>query len=170
MVWISNEIWNPEAQPIEIHTNAGQKCLDFEWSSFQMVGTIAISMAKAQSFWKPDHLKSNLQKVRISNVSRFQMVGFQNPSVKRFLVGPLFFFRCSGNSWSTIDEPHPESPLSQVSVGENVVWAVGRDRKVWFRNGIHGAGAGESDSLAKGTKWIEMVGQLQMISKLRSKL
>jgi tectonin beta-propeller repeat-containing protein 1 len=70
-----------------------------------------------------------------------------------------------GTSWSVIDEPRPESPLSQVSVGENVVWALSRDRKVWFRNGLHGGGAGESDVLAKGTKWIEMVGQLQMISK-----
>jgi Propeller len=52
-----------------------------------------------------------------------------------------------------------------VSVGENVVWAISRDRKVWFRNGIHGGGAGESEALAKGTKWIEMVGNLQMISK-----
>ncbi len=71
----------------------------------------------------------------------------------------------SGVAWAIIDEPRPESPLSQVSVGENVVWALSRDRKVWFRNGLHGAGAGESESLAKGTKWIEMVGQLQMISK-----
>ena len=29
------------------------------------------------TFWKPDHLKSNLQKAQISNVSRFLMVGFQ---------------------------------------------------------------------------------------------
>ena len=28
-----------------------------------------------------DHLKSDLQKVRIFNVSRFQMVGFQIPTV-----------------------------------------------------------------------------------------
>ena len=60
MVRILNGIQNPEAQPFEIWTNGchfvkkhlkcGQKCLDFEWSSFQMVGTIAIAMAKAQSF------------------------------------------------------------------------------------------------------------------------
>ena len=56
--------------------------------------------------------------------------------------------------------------MSQVSVGENVVWAISRDRKVWFRNGIHGGGAGESEALAKGTKWIEMVGTLQTISEL----
>ena len=30
---------------------------------------------------KPDHLNSHLQRVRISNVSRFQMFGFQNPTV-----------------------------------------------------------------------------------------
>ena len=51
-------IWNPEAQSFEIQTNSrnfvynhlksGQKCLDLEWASFLMVGTIAI--AKAQPF------------------------------------------------------------------------------------------------------------------------
>lgn len=67
-----------------------------------------------------------------------------------------------------MDEPRPESPLSQLSVGENVVWAITRDRKVWFRNGIHGGGAGESEALARGIKWIEMVGNLQMISELKA--
>ena len=35
---------------IENHLKSGQKCLDFEWSSFQMVGTIAKAIAKAQPF------------------------------------------------------------------------------------------------------------------------
>ena len=53
MVWISNRIWKPEAQLFEIQTNgrhfvknhlkSGQKRQDFEWSGFQMVGTIAIA-------------------------------------------------------------------------------------------------------------------------------
>ena len=45
MVWILNGIWNPDAQPFEIRTNG---CIfsvcnpDFEWSRFQMVGSIAL--------------------------------------------------------------------------------------------------------------------------------
>ena len=47
------------------HLKSGQKRSDFEWSGFQMVGTLAIATAKA--IWKPGHLKSDLQKVWISN-------------------------------------------------------------------------------------------------------
>ena len=74
-VQILNGIRNPEAQPLEIHTNghhfvknhlkSGQNCPDFEWTSFQMVETLA--MVIYLTLWKSDHLKSNLQKVRISN-------------------------------------------------------------------------------------------------------
>jgi hypothetical protein len=49
-------------------------------------------------------------------------------------------------------------------VGENSVWALSRDRRVWFRNGVRAASSGDSESMAKGTKWIEMVGELIMIS------
>ena len=59
MVWISNGIWNPEVQPFEIRHHfvrnqlkSRQKCLDFEWSGFQIVGTIVIAIAKV------DHLKT----------------------------------------------------------------------------------------------------------------
>ena len=55
IVWILNGFCTPEAQPFELRTNghhfvkhhlkSGQKCPDFEWSSFQMVGTIAIAKA-----------------------------------------------------------------------------------------------------------------------------
>ena len=48
---------------------SGQKHPDFEWSGFQIVGT------------RPDHLKTHFQKVRISNVTGFPMVGFQIPTV-----------------------------------------------------------------------------------------
>ena len=58
IVWILNRIWNPETQPFKIRTNSGhfvknhlkslQKCLDFKWSGFRMVGAIAI--AKTQPF------------------------------------------------------------------------------------------------------------------------
>ena len=63
-----------------------------------------------------------------------------------------------------MDSPDPASHISHVSVGENAVWALSRDRRVWFRNGIRAASCGESESLAKGSKWIEMVGELHMLS------
>ena len=70
----------------------------------------------------------------------------------------------TGTSWCEVDCPDPKSHISHVSVGESCVWALSRDRRVWLRNGIRSASAGESESLAKGTKWIEMVGELHMIS------
>ena len=71
----------------------------------------------------------------------------------------------SGTGWCELDSPNPgQSHLSHVSVGENSVWALSRDRKVWFRNGIRANSAGSNENLAKGSKWIEMVGELHMIS------
>ena len=54
-------------------------------------------------------------------------------------------------------DPPGSSPLSTVAVGNHVVWAVTRDKCVWFRNGIHGGGSGESEALARGVKWVGMV-------------
>ena len=83
MVWILNENWNPEAQPFEIcknghhfvksHLKCRQKCLDFEWSSFWMVGTIAIAKAPFENWtiWNSTFKKS-----------RFPMVRFQIPTVQ----------------------------------------------------------------------------------------
>ena len=62
----------------------------------------------------------------------------------------------TGQSWSVLDPPGL-SPLSTVAVGNHVVWAVTRDKSVWFRNGIHGGGSGESEALARGVKWVGMV-------------
>ena len=39
-------------------------------------------------FWKHDHLKSDLQKVNILNVSRFWKVGFQIPILKYYIRDP----------------------------------------------------------------------------------
>ena len=59
MVQISNwtEIWKPDylksRQMVAIvknHFKSGLKCPDFEWSSFQIVGTIVIAIAKAHPF------------------------------------------------------------------------------------------------------------------------
>ena len=73
----------------------------------------------------------------------------------------------TGNSWSVLDPPGPNSPLSTVAVGNHVVWAISRDKTVWFRNGIHGAGSGESEALARGTKWVGMV-SLKSFSKFET--
>ena len=54
--------------------------------------------------------------------------------------------------------------LNMVAVGDHAVWAISRDRRVWFRNGIHGGGSGDSEALARGVKWVGMVGELSMIS------
>ena len=48
--------------------------------------------------------------------------------------------------------------------GNHAVWAISRDRRVWFRNGIHGGGSGDSEALARGVKWVGMVGEMSMIS------
>jgi tectonin beta-propeller repeat-containing protein 1 len=69
-----------------------------------------------------------------------------------------------GQSWSILDPPGPSSPLSMVAVGMNVVWAITRDKSVWFRNGIHGGGSGDSEALARGVKWVGMVGEMSMLS------
>ncbi|XP_059099157.1 tectonin beta-propeller repeat-containing protein-like isoform X1 [Tigriopus californicus] len=70
----------------------------------------------------------------------------------------------TGMVWSEVESPDPSSQLSHICVGESAVWALSRDRQVWFRNGIRAASAKDSESLAKGSKWIEMVGELQMLS------
>ena len=73
----------------------------------------------------------------------------------------------AGTGWGEVDAPADgKSPLSHVGVGENAVWALSRDRRVWFRNGIRAAASsgGDNESMARGTKWIEMVGELSMIS------
>eukprot|EP00095_Tigriopus_kingsejongensis_P005868 maker-scaffold38_size502422-snap-gene-2.18 protein:Tk05868 transcript:maker-scaffold38_size502422-snap-gene-2.18-mRNA-1 annotation:"tectonin beta-propeller repeat-containing protein" len=70
----------------------------------------------------------------------------------------------TGTSWADVDSPGPTSQLSHVSVGECAVWALSRDRQVWLRNGVRAASSRDSETLAKGSKWIGMVGELQMLS------
>ena len=55
---------------------SGQKCWDFEWSIFKWLGPCYLLLKL-----KPDPLKSVLEKIWISNVSRFQMVKFQIPTI-----------------------------------------------------------------------------------------
>ena len=42
--------WLANGPDFEWDLKSGQKCPDFDWSSYQMVGTIAIAIAKAQPF------------------------------------------------------------------------------------------------------------------------
>ena len=75
MILILNGILNLERHPFEIQTNSchfvkkhlksRQKHLDFEWSSFQMVGTIAVAIS-----WI---FKIRLFKIQSSKKSRFWM-------------------------------------------------------------------------------------------------
>ncbi|XP_053132794.1 tectonin beta-propeller repeat-containing protein 1 [Hemicordylus capensis] len=62
-----------------------------------------------------------------------------------------------GISWTVIEPPVPENGILHVSVGVNVVWAVTKDRKVWFRRGVNSHNP-------CGTSWIEMVGEMMMVN------
>ena len=66
IVRISDGIWNPESQPVEFQTNS-RIMLKTIWN---LEDNIQIQMVWFSN-WKLDHLKSDLQKVRISNVSVF---------------------------------------------------------------------------------------------------
>jgi len=54
----------------------------------------------------------------------------------------FYFINSSGTSWAIVDEPSSDSGLSQISVGESSVWALTRDHKIWFRQGLHKLGSG----------------------------
>ncbi|XP_073983179.1 tectonin beta-propeller repeat-containing peroxin 23 isoform X1 [Rhodnius prolixus] len=68
-----------------------------------------------------------------------------------------------GEGWLEVESPDEEVKLIQVSVGVNSVWAVTADRRVWFRKGIKGETAA-SDELARGSGWVEMVGDMSLVS------
>ncbi|GAB6031582.1 tectonin beta-propeller repeat containing [Chamberlinius hualienensis] len=70
----------------------------------------------------------------------------------------------SGSGWANVDPPNENSKLLQISVGCNSVWAISRDNKVWFRKGVNGRESGTREELATGTGWVEMVGDLSLIS------
>ena len=54
--------------------------------------------------------------------------------------------------------------LVHVSVGTNAVWAVTSDQRVWFRKGVRGESASTSEELARGSGWVEMVGNMTIVS------
>ncbi|KPJ16624.1 Tectonin beta-propeller repeat-containing protein [Papilio machaon] len=69
----------------------------------------------------------------------------------------------SGEAWLEVKSP-PETKLSFLSVGVNVVWAVSTDTRVWFRKGIDGNSAGNSEIAAMGTGWLEINGNMVHVS------
>ncbi|XP_022443443.1 tectonin beta-propeller repeat-containing protein 1 isoform X2 [Delphinapterus leucas] len=62
-----------------------------------------------------------------------------------------------GSSWSVVEPPTSENGILHVSAGVGVVWAVTKDRKVWFRRGVNSHNP-------CGTSWIEMVGEMMMVN------
>ncbi|KAI1285473.1 Tectonin beta-propeller repeat-containing protein 1 [Halotydeus destructor] len=68
-----------------------------------------------------------------------------------------------GSHWIEV-EPPVSAKLLQVSVGIDAVWAISRDYRVWFRKGVRAKTCGMNDSCAMGSGWIEMVGEMSVIS------
>lgn len=69
-----------------------------------------------------------------------------------------------GEYWSEVAAPNETERLSQVSVGTNAVWAVTTSNHLWFRRGVRGNSASESEECARGCGWVEMVGRMTLIS------
>ncbi|GIY40723.1 tectonin beta-propeller repeat-containing protein, partial [Caerostris extrusa] len=69
-----------------------------------------------------------------------------------------------GSDWSVVDPPSESDLLTQISVGKNVVWALSKENKVWFRKGIDGLHSSENIKDAVGTGWVEMFGTFTGIS------
>ena len=94
----SPTIWNPDKWlPFcQKRLKSRQKRPDSECSSFQMFGTTAIAVAKAQPFENQSIRNLTFKKVGISNVSGFWMVRFQIPTVHEtvnsFSCQQKFFF------------------------------------------------------------------------------
>ncbi|GLH00192.1 Tectonin beta-propeller repeat-containing protein [Gryllus bimaculatus] len=70
----------------------------------------------------------------------------------------------TGEAWIEVLPPDESLKLIQVSVGTNAVWAVTQDHRVWFRKGIRGEGSGMNEELARGSGWVEMVGNMSLVS------
>ncbi|KAM3591466.1 uncharacterized protein V6R79_002350 [Siganus canaliculatus] len=62
-----------------------------------------------------------------------------------------------GTSWTVVDSPSADVGAIHVTVGVNVVWALTKDNKVWFRRGVNSHNP-------CGSGWISMVGQMLMIN------
>uniref|UniRef100_A0A8D0D2F1 Tectonin beta-propeller repeat-containing protein 1 n=1 Tax=Sander lucioperca TaxID=283035 RepID=A0A8D0D2F1_SANLU len=62
-----------------------------------------------------------------------------------------------GTTWAVVDSPNPDVGATHVAVGNNVVWALTKDNKVWFRRGVNSHNP-------CGSGWISMVGEMIMIN------
>lgn len=70
----------------------------------------------------------------------------------------------TGLSWLEVKPPGNGIKITQVSVGTDSVWCVTNDNHVWFRRGVKGEAAGISEDAAIGCGWVEMVGNILMVS------
>uniref|UniRef100_A0A3P9BN71 Tectonin beta-propeller repeat-containing protein 1 n=1 Tax=Maylandia zebra TaxID=106582 RepID=A0A3P9BN71_9CICH len=62
-----------------------------------------------------------------------------------------------GASWAIVESPSSDVGATHVAVGNNVVWVVTKDNKVWFRRGVNSHNP-------CGSGWISMVGEMIMIN------
>ncbi|CAH2086466.1 unnamed protein product [Euphydryas editha] len=69
----------------------------------------------------------------------------------------------TGEAWLEVKSP-ADTKLTAVSVGYNTVWAISSDTRVWFRKGIEGNQAGNSETAAMGSGWLEINGNMIHIS------
>ena len=90
--WVANGldgIWNLKAQPFEIQRNcchfvksylkSEQKCLNFKWSSFCMVGNIAIAISKAWPFENQTILNPTFKMSGFQMFLDFKWSNFRSP-------------------------------------------------------------------------------------------
>ncbi|XP_054281317.1 tectonin beta-propeller repeat-containing protein-like [Macrosteles quadrilineatus] len=84
----------------------------------------------------------------------------------RVSVGTNSVWAVTRSHWVEVAAPEEGLRLVRVSVGTNSVWAVTSDQRVWFRKGVKGSTAegGTSDELVRGSGWVEMVGEMAMVS------
>eukprot|EP00795_Rhopilema_esculentum_P009346 gene9346-17049_t len=73
----------------------------------------------------------------------------------------------TGEGWKEIKDSTnglTNSGFLQVSVGTNAVWALGRNRKVYYRKGIDTSKAYTDHKFACGSGWVEMFGEFSLVS------
>ena len=66
-----------------------------------------------------------------------------------------------GLTWVEVEAPRPQEPLALISVGQSAVWGVTRSGNVWLRQGVRTDGG--SQQLAKGVRWVAMVGRASLV-------
>lgn len=90
---------------------------------------------------------------------------FQSSSSETFYIYHFLpYFALAGEEWVEVESPvDSTTKLVQVNVGHNSVWAVTSDKRVWFRKGVR-SDPNSSADLAKGSGWVEMVGNMNMVS------